>query len=596
MPISLKPPNVETYHKLSKRSRVSLEQKIEIFEKFMQTGKELVGNTTFEGYPIGQWAVQIRNRFNRINKGKDDRGKINLTKEQLEKLESMGILKRQFDSAIDEKIDSLVEWRKKYPKIKIVPMAIEIELRKYAKTEDEFRKIQEEYKRMQRYYDYVRYRKYQGKLNEEQMQKCKEGEVGGVFGYSTKIEELAKKYGIAEKDVDYLLTEYGTMDNAYEMYNKGETYSETLERIIKDAIDVNNNHNRGYDMLWCALGMPKEGEYFYSSEEMKKLIDKQLTEKWKIVLEKRFGLVDDTKPKKSKEIGVEIGVTRARIEEIEKSALRRLKRNPKRMSEVIKYSFKYSPEFITDKERAQIEKIKKDIRLQNGDLSENLKKLEEFERIIEKRMSTLNSSKIGLDQKLGDKIDELKVENLDFTIITFKCLKKAGINSLYDLTQMTRKEVMRISGLGPKRLDEIVAKMQKYGISFKQPEQKGKAIGLGQELGDKIDELKVENLDFTIRTVNCLERAGIYSLYDLTQMTRKEVMRIRGLGQKRLDEIVAKMQEYGISFKQPEQSEEERAVAEKSEIIRRIIWKQQELGALEKEISGSRGKGNSKDE
>lgn len=110
----------EKITELSKRSKVKLEQKIEIFEEFMKTGEELVGNTTFEGYPIGQWAIQIRNSLNRMNDGKDDKVKINPTKDQLEKLESMGILERQIDSTIDEKIDSLVEWRKRYPKIKMI--------------------------------------------------------------------------------------------------------------------------------------------------------------------------------------------------------------------------------------------------------------------------------------------------------------------------------------------------------------------------------------------------------------------------------------------------------------------------------------------
>ena len=101
---------------MSKRSKVKLEQKIEIFEEFMKTGEELVGNTTFKGYPIGQWAIQIRTFLNRMNNEKDDKVKINPTKEQLEKLESMGILEKQIDSTIDEKIDSLVEWRRKISK------------------------------------------------------------------------------------------------------------------------------------------------------------------------------------------------------------------------------------------------------------------------------------------------------------------------------------------------------------------------------------------------------------------------------------------------------------------------------------------------
>lgn len=244
----------EKITELSKRSKVKLEQKIEIFEEFMKTGEELVGNTTFDGYPIGQWAIQIRSSLNRINDGKDDKVKINPTKEQLEKLESMGILERQIDSTIDEKIDSLVEWRRKYPKIRITPIATEEELREYARTDEEFRKIQEEYEKMQRYYDYVRYRKYRGKLDAKQMQRGKEGEIGGIFGYSTRIEELSKKYGIAEKDIDYLLTKFGTLDNFYEMHNTGKIVDKKdcilEEKIIRNVVDIDDNSNIGYDSLY----------------------------------------------------------------------------------------------------------------------------------------------------------------------------------------------------------------------------------------------------------------------------------------------------------------------------------------------------------
>ena len=471
----------EKITELSKRRSITLEQKIEIFEEFMQTGEELVGNTTFEGYPIGKWAIQIRNKINRMNDGKDKRGKINITEEQLEKLESMGILERQFDSTIDEKIDSLVEWRRKYPKIKIIPIATDKELREYAKTDEEFNQIQEEYEKMQRYYEYVRYRKYKGKLNEEQMSRGKEGKVGGIFGYPTKIEELAKKYGIPEKDMDYLLTKFGTLDNFYEMHNKYGIIGELDRIIIKDIIDVDDNSNRGYDSLWhCILGRHEKGKIFYSSGEMKKVINERLTEKEKYVLERRFGLVDDTEPRTLETVGKEMHVMRERIRQIEAKALRKLRSNLEKMS---RYTFDFSPEFITDEERMQIEKIKKDIRLQNGDLSENLGKLKEIERKIEEKIEKANeelTQRILTGQHPTEEhkktdsdleSDELKIENFDFSIRALNCLKRAGINSLGDLANMTEEQLRKVKNLGKVSFEEIVAKMQEYGISFKTKEQ-----------------------------------------------------------------------------------------------------------------------------
>ena len=561
----------EKITELSKRNKVKLEQKIEIFEEFMKTGEELVSNTTFEGYPIGQWAIQIRSSLKRMNEGKDDEISIKPTKDQLEKLESMGILERKIDSTIDEKIDTLVEWRRKYPKIKIIPIATDEELREYAKTDEEFKQIQEEYKRIQRYYDYAKYRKYQGKLNEEQIQKCKNGRVGGVFGHPIEIEELSKKYRIKEKDIDYILTKYGTLDNFYEMHKKGaikgEKDKELEAIIIKDTIDVDQNSNRGYDDLWSALEMNYMGYNFYSSEELKRLIDEKLTENEKYVLEKRFGLVDGTIPKNLENVGEELSKTRERIRQIEKHAIRKLKK-PAITRKIARFTLCYNPEFTTSAEREQVERIKKDIQLQNGDLSKNLARLRKIEKKIEEK------------QKIGTYLegDEIKIENLELSIRTFNGLKRAGINSLSDLANVTEKQFMEFRNMGKSSLEEIIIKMQQHGICFREDnEQRGKQDGskvqnandeqqrkqkcskeqtANDEQNKKTgsysegNEIKIENLELSIRTFNGLKRAGINSLSDLANVTEKQFRKFKNIGKVGFEEIVNKMQQYGIYFRE----------------------------------------------
>lgn len=470
----------EKITELSKRSKVKLEQKIEIFEEFMKTGEELVGNTTFEGYPIGQWAIQIRNSLNRMNDGKDDKVKINPTKDQLEKLESMGILERQIDSTIDEKIDSLVEWRKRYPKIKMIPIATDEELREYARTDEEFSQIQKEYEKMKRYYDYVRYRKYQGKLNEKQMEKCKEGEIGGVFGYSARIEELSKKYGIKEKDIDYLLTKFGTLDNFYEMHNTGKIEGDmdkTLEeRIIRNVVDIDGNSNIGYDNLYRDLfGIQRreKGVFFYSSKGLQKALE-ELTEREKNIIESIYGLNEGKTPTTYNNVGREIGVTGFRISQIHAKACRKL-RNPARVRKS-GITFKLEgDEYLTDKERQQIEEIKKNIQLQNGDLHQNLGKLKEIQEQL--RTRTIENKKneekktITEKKKEENKEEELYVEDLGLSIRPYNCLKRAGINYLGDLANITEEQFRKTRNLGKSSFEEIVAKMQEFGISFKTKEQ-----------------------------------------------------------------------------------------------------------------------------
>lgn len=464
----------EKITELSKRSKVKLEQKIEIFEEFMKTGEELVGNTTFKGYPIGQWAIQIRTSLNRMNDGKDDKVKINPTKEQLEQLESMGILERQIDSTIDEKIDSLVEWRRRYPKIKIIPIATDEELREYARTDEEFSKIQEEYEKMQRYYDYVRYRKYKGKLNEKQMEKCKEGEIGGVFGYSARIEELSKKYGIKEKDIDYLLTKFGTLDNFYEMHNTGKIEGDmdkTLEeRIIRNVVDIDGNSNIGYDNLCrdiLEIETREKGLYFYSSKGVQKELE-GLTERKKNIIESIYGLNEGKTPTTFRNVGRKIGVTGGRVSEIVKHACRYL-RNPSRRRRFEIFSGIEDDEYLIDKERQQIEEIKKNIQLQNGDLSENLAKLKEIQ---EQLITRKNEEKKTITEKKEEEDEEVVyVEDLELSRRVYICLKRAGINYLGDLANITEEQFRKTRNLGKKSFEEIVAKMQEFGISFKAKEQ-----------------------------------------------------------------------------------------------------------------------------
>ena len=137
-----------------------LEEKIEIFKRFSQTGEELTGQTIFEGYPIGQWATQMRSLI------KNKRSELNASEEQMEQLIELGILDRKIDSTIDEKIDELVDWSTRYPKANVHFTNCPIDvLREYAQSEEELKMLQEQYERMQKHYEYVRVRKSQRKIN-----------------------------------------------------------------------------------------------------------------------------------------------------------------------------------------------------------------------------------------------------------------------------------------------------------------------------------------------------------------------------------------------------------------------------------------------
>lgn len=70
-----------------------------------------------------------------------------------------------------------------------------------------------------------------------------------------------------------------------------------------------------------------------------------------------------------------------------------------------------------------------------------------------------------------------------------------------------------------------------------------------QGTGNIARDIKIDDLDFSNRTYNCLKRQGIETLEELRQMPEEELMNIRNFGQKSLDEVRDKLKEYGFELR-----------------------------------------------
>jgi len=62
-------------------------------------------------------------------------------------------------------------------------------------------------------------------------------------------------------------------------------------------------------------------------------------------------------------------------------------------------------------------------------------------------------------------------------------------------------------------------------------------------------ETSIDDLDFSVRAYNCLKRAGVNTLGDLTEKTELEMMKIRNLGKKSLKEVIDKIKDMGLKFR-----------------------------------------------
>ena len=65
---------------------------------------------------------------------------------------------------------------------------------------------------------------------------------------------------------------------------------------------------------------------------------------------------------------------------------------------------------------------------------------------------------------------------------------------------------------------------------------------------EKILEKSIEEMELSVRSFNCLKRAGIATVEDLTNKTEAEMMKVRNLGKKSLDEVTAKLRNLGLDF------------------------------------------------
>lgn len=63
-------------------------------------------------------------------------------------------------------------------------------------------------------------------------------------------------------------------------------------------------------------------------------------------------------------------------------------------------------------------------------------------------------------------------------------------------------------------------------------------------------ETPIEDLDFSVRAFNCLKRANINTLGDLTARSELEMMKIRNLGKKSLKEVIDKIKGMGLRFRE----------------------------------------------
>lgn len=69
----------------------------------------------------------------------------------------------------------------------------------------------------------------------------------------------------------------------------------------------------------------------------------------------------------------------------------------------------------------------------------------------------------------------------------------------------------------------------------------------------KLMELPIEEMDLSVRSYNCLKRAGINTIQDLLKKSRSDMFKVRNLGAKSVEEVIQKLEGYGLSLRKEEE-------------------------------------------
>jgi DNA-directed RNA polymerase subunit alpha len=90
------------------------------------------------------------------------------------------------------------------------------------------------------------------------------------------------------------------------------------------------------------------------------------------------------------------------------------------------------------------------------------------------------------EEKVVNKKLDKKIEDLDLSVRSYNCLKRANINTVGELTQKTEEEMMKVRNLGRKSLKEVIQKLNEIGLELKVSD--GRHIDFDEEYEEDFDD------------------------------------------------------------------------------------------------------------
>lgn len=501
---------------------------------------------------------------------------------------------------LDEKIECMIEWRKKYPDLTFVPRIDEHSLRKLTKSDRQYEKLRAQYHKALSYYIYAITRFNKGKMTPKQIEKCKEGNVGGVFGLSTEHEELNRvlieKFGLDSTSLNWIIRNYHSIDRFRRIHKesilRGDIHSsDSVSQIrINNLNLVGNLDVSSPDWVWrtgkygalaknmidAYIALSDQKYYFinYSGLEEKiiEIIDKgNFTDNERKVIH-LLGRDDTEKGLTQKEVGNQMGISQERVRQLLERAIKRL-REPNYFKEL---DFENRVLFMDyDLWSAIVEKY-----FENNDVF-------------------VSKEPISMDSELREQLNQMLLDGLkknrqrDEYATIMESMPEEQVNDILNVTfgnnshnrgihesrhSLYRKCVVseyaegRVlefivgeldkSGYTTEKKDEIVECIRNCNYfdedrkkqlidSLNEKIQNDKKAKIIKEIDEWVLEKKtfaIDELDVGARIYNALMRARYTTTDDLIGKTEDDIMQLPNLGRKSCEELLELLKLRGIGL------------------------------------------------
>ena len=163
---------------------------------------------------------------------------------------------------------------------------------------------------------------------------------------------------------------------------------------------------------------------------------------------------------------------------------------------------------------------------------------------------------VGADKNKGidSSIDAIAVDSIYTPVERVNLtVENTHVGQITDYDKLTL-DVFTNGTLAPDEAVSLAAKVLSEHLNlFIDLSENAKTVDVMVEKTDdekeKVLEMNIDELELTVRSYNCLKRAGINTVEELTHKTTEDMMKVRNLGRKSLEEVLAKLKELGLSLK-----------------------------------------------